>query len=106
MSYFTQMAGLAYHNFMSAAVGIALDVSEALGAVHAFVVTQTRYVGLEFGIHGYKPYRVDQVLSRRFGDCKDKASLTVVLLREVGIDAQLVLVRTRRNGGGMPAGLG
>ena len=43
--------------------------------VYDFVVSQTRYVGLEFGIHGYKPYRVDQVLARRFGDCKDKASL-------------------------------
>ena len=27
MSYFTQMAGLAYHNFMSAAVGIALAIA-------------------------------------------------------------------------------
>ena len=32
-------------------------------ATYDFVVSQTRYVGLEFGIHGYKPYRVDQVLS-------------------------------------------
>ena len=27
MSYFTQMAGLAYHNFMSAAVGIAVAIA-------------------------------------------------------------------------------
>ena len=27
MSYFTQMAGLAYHNFMSAAIGIALAIA-------------------------------------------------------------------------------
>ena len=27
MSYLTQMAGLAYHNFMSAAVGIALAIA-------------------------------------------------------------------------------
>jgi K+-transporting ATPase ATPase A chain len=31
MSYFTQMAGLAYHNFMSAAVGIALAVAVIRG---------------------------------------------------------------------------
>jgi transglutaminase-like putative cysteine protease len=43
--------------------------------MYGFVVTNTRYVALEFGIHGYKPYRVDRVLARRFGDCKDKASL-------------------------------
>jgi tetratricopeptide (TPR) repeat protein/transglutaminase-like putative cysteine protease len=69
-----------------------------VAALYGFVVTQTRYVGLEFGIHGFKPYRVDQVLSRRFGDCKDKASLTRALLEAVGIDARLVLLRMRRLG--------
>ena len=67
-------------------------------AIHALVVTGTRYVGLEFGIHGFKPYKVTQVLERRFGDCKDKASLLVAMLKEVGVDAELVLVRTRRGG--------
>jgi tetratricopeptide (TPR) repeat protein len=67
-------------------------------AVHRFVVTNTRYVGLEFGIHGYKPYRVDQVLDRRFGDCKDKASLAHALLEALGIDSRLVLLRMRRLG--------
>jgi len=71
---------------------------ERVRAVHNFVVTSTRYVGLEFGIHGYKPYKVTQVLARRFGDCKDKASLMIALLREVGVPAELVLVRTRRGG--------
>ena len=67
-------------------------------AIHELVVTGTRYVGLEFGIHGFKPYKVTQVLARRFGDCKDKASLLVAMLREVGVDADLVLLRTRRGG--------
>ncbi len=67
-------------------------------AVYGFVVERTRYVGLEFGIHGYKPYRVDTILARRFGDCKDKASLMHALLSLAGIDSNLTLVRTRRNG--------
>jgi tetratricopeptide (TPR) repeat protein len=73
-----------------------------VAAIYGFVVTQTRYVGLEFGIHGFKPYRVDQVLSRRFGDCKDKASLALAMLQAVGIDSRLVLLRMRRLGR-MPA---
>lgn len=77
--------------------GLATDV-EKVRALHRFVIEGTRYVGLEFGIHGYKPYRVAEVLTRRFGDCKDKASLLLALLREVGIDSELVLVRTRRGG--------
>ncbi len=81
--------------------GAALDLATQralVAAVHGFVVTQTRYVGLEFGIHGFKPYRVDQVLSRRFGDCKDKASLTYALLSALGIESRLVLLRMRRLG--------
>jgi Flp pilus assembly protein TadD len=74
------------------------DERARVRAIHELVVTGTRYVGLEFGIHGWKPYKVTQVLERRFGDCKDKASLLVALLREVGIEADLVLLRTRRLG--------
>jgi tetratricopeptide (TPR) repeat protein/transglutaminase-like putative cysteine protease len=67
-------------------------------AIHRLVVEKTRYVGLEFGIHGYKPYKSTQVFQRRFGDCKDKATLIMTLLRSVGIDSELVLLRTRRGG--------
>ncbi|MHB8418835.1 MAG: DUF3857 domain-containing protein [Myxococcales bacterium] len=76
-------------------------------AAYDYVVSQTRYVGLEFGIHGYKPYSVGEVLSRGFGDCKDKASLLWALLRELGVDSRLVLLRTRRLGriGAEPASL-
>jgi hypothetical protein len=38
------------------------------------------------------------VYARRFGDCKDKASLMIALLRAAGIDADIALVRTRRLG--------
>ncbi len=74
------------------------DERALVEAVHAFVVTNIRYVGLEFGIHGFKPYRVDEVLARRYGDCKDKASLTHALLGVLGIDSRLVLLRMRHLG--------
>jgi tetratricopeptide (TPR) repeat protein/transglutaminase-like putative cysteine protease len=83
------------------------DERAIIRAVYDFVVSRTRYVGLEFGIHGYKPYKVTQVLSRRFGDCKDKASLIHALLEAAGIDSRLVLLRMRRLGaiGAEPASL-
>ena len=74
------------------------DDQKVLRAIYGFVVTNTRYVALEFGIHGYKPYRVDRVLSRRFGDCKDKASLMTAMLKVAGIDSRLVLLRMRSLG--------
>jgi cellulose synthase operon protein C len=82
---------------MAATSGLSSTVDK-VKAIHRLVVESTRYVGLEFGIHGYKPYKATQVFERRFGDCKDKASLLVSLLRAVGVDAEMVLLRTRHGG--------
>jgi Flp pilus assembly protein TadD/transglutaminase-like putative cysteine protease len=76
----------------------AKDEKELVQKIYGWVVKNTRYVALEFGIHGYLPYRVPDVVRRGFGDCKDKASLIYTMLREAGIDARFVLLRTRRNG--------
>jgi cellulose synthase operon protein C len=71
---------------------------EKVTAVFDWVVQNTRYVALEFGIYGYKPRRCVQTVSRGWGDCKDKATVIVSLLRELGIDATIVIVRTRMRG--------
>ncbi len=76
----------------------AKDERQIAERVYDWVVKNTRYVALEFGIHGFLPYRVPDVVRRGFGDCKDKASLIYTMLREAGVDARLVLVRTDRNG--------
>ena len=83
------------------------DERAKVRALYKHVIVSTRYVGLEFGIHGFKPYRTTDVYDRRFGDCKDKASLLKVMLAEAGIKSHLVLVRTRDQGtiGATPASL-
>jgi tetratricopeptide (TPR) repeat protein/transglutaminase-like putative cysteine protease len=83
------------------------DERAKVRALYKHVIVSTRYVGLEFGIHGFKPYRTTDVYDRRFGDCKDKASLLKVMLGEAGIKSHLVLVRTRDQGtiGATPASL-
>jgi tetratricopeptide (TPR) repeat protein len=65
--------------------------------------TRARYVALEFGLEGIKPRRCAQTLARGWGDCKDKATLIVTMLREVGIPATIVLVRTGMRGGIEPS---
>ncbi len=67
-------------------------------AVYDYVVQRTRYVALEFGIHGFKPYRCAQIFARGFGDCKDKATLIVTMLKELGIPATIVILRTGLRG--------
>lgn len=67
-------------------------------AVYDWVVRNTRYVALELGIYGYKPRRAVQTVARGWGDCKDKAVVIVAMLRELGIDSTLVIVRTGLRG--------
>jgi transglutaminase-like putative cysteine protease/predicted Zn-dependent protease len=74
------------------------STEDKVRAIHRWVVQQTRYVGLEFGVHGIRPYKVRQIFERRFGDCKDKAILLAAMLREAGVDACMVLIRTRNLG--------
>jgi tetratricopeptide (TPR) repeat protein/transglutaminase-like putative cysteine protease len=83
------------------------DVRTRVQRIYAWATDRVRYVGLEFGIHGHQPYRVTDVLRHGFGDCKDTASLIYAALRIAGVDARIVLVRTRPNGeiGREPASL-
>lgn len=71
---------------------------EKVKAVYGWVTKNTRYVALEFGIYGYKPRRCVQTVNRGWGDCKDKATVIVTFLRELGIDANLVVLRTGLRG--------
>jgi len=78
---------------------------DRVAAIDELVLKNTRYVALELGVYGFKPYPVTQTFARRFGDCKDKASLMVALLHAADIDADIALVRTKHLGDiiGQPA---
>ena len=68
---------------------------QALRALQ-FVQEQIRYVSISIGAGAFRPTNPEQVLQRRFGDCKDKSLLLVTILRQLGIEAQPALVNTRR----------
>jgi len=74
------------------------DELSRIRGIHEFVLHNTNYVAMEFGVYSYKPYPVSLVYQRHFGDCKDKASLMIAMMRAAGIDAELALVRTRKMG--------
>lgn len=59
-----------------------------------FVQSEIRYLGVEIGPGSHAPSSPQQVLERRFGDCKDKSLLTMTLLRALGIEAHAALVHT------------
>lgn len=69
--------------------------TEKVKAILQFVQDDIRYLGMEIGAHSLVPHAPDDVLQKRYGDCKDKVVLLRALLGEVGVHAVPVLVDTR-----------
>ncbi len=67
---------------------------EKIREIYNFVAQNIRYVGMEFGINGYKPHKAIEVLKNRYGDCKDHATLLIAMLKAIGIKAYPVLIPT------------
>jgi transglutaminase-like putative cysteine protease len=67
---------------------------ERLLATLLFVQREIRYLGVEIGPGSHAPSQPQQVLERRFGDCKDKSLLTMTMLQALGIEARAALVNT------------
>lgn len=65
----------------------------ALQAIR-FVQDEIRYLGFESGLNSHRPHAPIKVYNQRFGDCKDKSLLLVMLLRAKDIEAYPVLVNT------------
>lgn len=68
---------------------------QQVNAVINFVQDAIRYTGINSGIGGYKPDTPEEIINRRYGDCKDKAVLMIALLRELGVEAFPVLVHSK-----------
>ncbi|MEC5218780.1 lipoprotein NlpI/transglutaminase-like putative cysteine protease [Actimicrobium sp. GrIS 1.19] len=86
------IAAPAVHREADAISRGAATPQEKLLAALTFVQRDIRYFGTELGQSSHRPALPAKVLEQRFGDCKDKVSLLIALLRELGIDAEPVLV--------------
>ncbi len=75
---------------MRAASGRRARIEAAL----ALVNDNVRYSGLELGESSITPWTPAQTWKRKYGDCKDKATLLVAILARVGIDARVALLST------------
>jgi hypothetical protein len=70
------------------------DRKKKLEKLLAYLHREVRYTGLELGERSILPAAPNDVLTHRYGDCKDKATLLVGLLRASGFDAHVALLRT------------
>jgi hypothetical protein len=75
-----------------------LTESEKIEALFDFVKREVRYVSIQLGKSGYIPRTAREVFETRYGDCKDKSTLLLSMLKSAGISAHYVLIPTASTG--------
>jgi tetratricopeptide (TPR) repeat protein len=65
---------------------------EKEAALLNYLDQEIRYTGIEFGGAAIVPRDPADVLAKKYGDCKDKATLLVTMLRSAGIPAYVALL--------------
>ena len=73
--------------------GITNDLDK-IKAVFYWMQNNVRYVAFEDGIAGFKPDKADEVIRKKYGDCKGMANATKELLRSLGYGARLCWIGT------------
>lgn len=74
------------------------DPMEMTRKLFEFAQRKIKYVSIQLGIGGYQPHPNGDVLKHAYGDCKDKATLLIAMLRAIGLRGYPTLILTRDAG--------
>lgn len=86
-------AGLVAQTTRDIVKGIGND-KDRVRAVFQWVQNNIRYIAFEDGIMGFKPENAQEVLRKKYGDCKGMANLLTEMLRSMGLDARRAWIGT------------
>ena len=64
-------------------------------AIYQWVQNNIKYVAFEDGLEGFVPRQAKDVCNKRYGDCKDMASLLTAMLKISGLQAYFTWIGTR-----------
>jgi hypothetical protein len=67
---------------------------DRMEALFDYVKRTVRYVSIDLDQAGYVPESASEVFENKYGDCKDKSTLLISMLKEAGIAAYYVLIPT------------
>ncbi len=76
----------------------AYSEKERAELIYEYMADNLTYSFVSFKQSGYIPQKPSKTLKTKMGDCKDLSTLFVVLADLAGLEANLVLISTRRNG--------
>lgn len=68
---------------------------EKIKAIYYWVQDNIRYIAYEDGYSGYIPTSAQDVMAKKYGDCKGMANLLTELLKMAGFDAHFTWIGTR-----------
>ena len=68
---------------------------EKAAQIYYWVQDHIRYVAFEDGLQGFIPRQADSVCVKRYGDCKDMASILTSMMKQSGLTAYPAWVGTR-----------
>lgn len=74
------------------AIGTSTDRGAITAKLLDMIEKNVRYAGVEVGEGSIVPRAPKSVLQKKYGDCKDKATLLVAMLRTAGIPAHVALL--------------
>lgn len=73
-----------------------LPLMDRIRALARFAQHDVRYVEISIGIGGWRPHAAADILTHRYGDCKDKATVLSSMLAQIGVKSYYLLVDTER----------
>jgi hypothetical protein len=68
---------------------------EKASSIYSWVQNNIKYVAFEDGMEGFIPQDANLVCHRRYGDCKDMASILTMMLKFAGLHAYYTWIGTR-----------
>lgn len=67
---------------------------EKLQVLYAYLRERTRYVSIQLGIGGYRPFPAAEVSRTGFGDCKGLSNYMKALLAAAGVESEYFIINT------------
>ncbi|MFT3843984.1 MAG: DUF3857 domain-containing protein [Lacibacter sp.] len=84
-------------SFFTSLIANAKTEKEKIAILYNYLQKETRYVSIQYGIGGYKPFPVSFAEKKKYGDCKGLTHYMKNILKAAGIKSYAALINAGTN---------